>query len=143
MADYDALTRTERARLEAFAARFADVDPADYALFAGGTPLAESVREARAAAEAAAGTGTRRRALGRAMQAFGEEARVALGRRFGIETIYLGRTSGLRSDEIERFFSGLERAVVAVVLWDDLSEDERQALAGAWIQQVEAAAATA
>lgn len=139
MGDYDALTTEERARLERFAAVFADVDPADYPLFAGGTPIGDAVDAARAAAEGAVASGSRRRALGRAMAAFDDEARRALARRFGIETIYLGRTSGMRSDELERFTTGLERAVVAIVLWDELSEDDRQVLAGAWIQQVEQA----
>ena len=133
MGDYDALRPIERERLERFAAAFEDVDPLDYEQFAGTTASDDEIELARAVVLRAIGSGSRRSAVQRAVGAFTDAASRGIARRWRGIDLLLGFTpSSIRVDDRVRLRESLERAVAAVVLWDELTETERAALLGPW-----------
>lgn len=133
MGDYDALRRVERDRLEAFAAAFEDVDPLDYERFAGAAANDDEVEAARSSALAAIGTESRRRAAERAVAMFRAAADKALAQRLPApQMLFAGFGRAPRAEDRVRFHQALERAVVATIVWDELSDEEREVLAGPW-----------
>jgi hypothetical protein len=132
MGDYDALRPAERQRLERFAAAFEDVDPLDYELFAGTTASEDDLAAARTAALEAIGSSTRRAAVERAAQAFTHAADVAIVKRFNPVFLYVGIARSPRPEDRVLLAQSLERAVVAVILWDELGDAEREVLLGPW-----------
>ena len=133
MGDYDALRSAERDRLERFAAAFEGIDPLDYEVFAGTTASEKEIEEARAVAVQAIGSGSRRAAVERAVQAFARAAeRALMERSFSPIFLYAGAGRSPRVEDRVRLVQSLERAVVAVILWDELREAEREVLLGPW-----------
>ena len=133
MAEFDALTRAERDRLERFAAAFEQLDPRDYEPFAGTTAPDGEIEAARATALRAIGSGSRRAAVERAIEAFGYAADRALAERaFDPLLMYGGTARSPRVEDRARLRQSLERAVVGVILWDELDDLEREALLGPW-----------
>ena len=133
MGDYDALRRAERDRLEAFAAAFEDVDPLDYDRFAGATADGDELEAARSSAMAAIGTESRRRAVERAVGSFRTAADRSLAHRLPApQMLFAGFGQAPRAVDRFRFHQALERAVVAAIVWDEVTDDERDVLAGPW-----------
>ena len=133
MGDYDAMRPQERARLERFATAFETVDPTDYEQFAGTTASEAELARARDAALRGIGSGPRRAAVEAAVRAFTQAAERALAERaFNPLVMYGGASSSPRLEDRTRLVEALEGAVVAVILWDQLRPDERDALLGPW-----------
>ena len=133
MGDYDALGPTERGRLERFAAAFEAVDPFDYEMFAGATASEADLETARAAALGALGSSTRRAAVEHAAEAFSRAAeRAQAERSLNPLLAYGGAMHSPRVDDRVAFARSLDWAVVAVILWDELDEVERDVLLGPW-----------
>jgi len=132
MGEYDALRRAERDRLEAFAAAFEDIDPLDYERFAEHADVGE-LEAARSSALAAIATEARRTAVKGAVASFRTTAEAALARRLPApQMLFAGFGQAPRAEDRARFLQGLERAVVAAIVWDEITDDERDVLAGPW-----------
>ncbi len=133
MGDYDALRRAERDRLEAFASAFENVDPLDYERFAATSDDGGELEGARASAMAALATDSRRRAVKRAVASFRTASERALAQRLpAFQMLFAGFGQAPRAEDRVRFQQGLERAVVAAIVWDELTAGERDLLAGPW-----------
>ena len=112
---------------------FEDVDPLDYEIFAGTTASEDELETARAAALRVVGSSSRREAVERAIQAFtGSAERAMAERSFHPILLYAGAARSPRVEDRARLLQSLERAVVAVILWDELDETERDVLLGPW-----------
>jgi hypothetical protein len=134
----DALTAAERARLDRFAAAFDRLGAPDYAPL---TPRWDA--EADGAAEAARAhlaSGARRRAVREAVTRFATAAARAYSDRLSLpDTFLVYQSLADRGDDRRRFLAALERAVVAVILWDELAEADLAALLGPWAGVVDRA----
>jgi hypothetical protein len=129
------------ARLDRFAAEFERIDAGGYALFATRDGDDENVRQAMAAADAAIGAGPRRRAVADAVASFRDfAARAYSSRLVQTDTVFLFQSLADRPDDRVRFAASLERAVIALILWDELVPDDRAALLGPWATIAERAA---
>lgn len=141
-ADYAGLSSTERQRLERFAAEFEDVDPADYELFAGTTSSPDDIDAAQEAANRMIGSGSRRVAIKQAVRAFTAAADLSIARRFrAVDLLFGSRSFPSRPEDRTRLLASIERAVAAVILWDELTDDERASLVGPWSVVVDRALA--
>jgi hypothetical protein len=131
---FAALRPDERARLDRFARTFDGLDPLVYENFAPAPVDADTVEAARLAAMRAIGSGeTRRDAVKAAVQQFvGAADRAIADRREYPSILLTGRFSGPRAADRAAVLQSLERAVVAVVVWDELTVDERDVLLGPW-----------
>jgi hypothetical protein len=128
----DGLHADERRRLEAFATLFDRLDAGSYVTFAESYETDE-VAEAKDRAAALLERGARRDAAKAAIDAFVDEATVAYARRMSLtDTLLLYQSLPDRAEDRVRFLQSVERVVVALILWDELSEDDRSALLGAW-----------
>jgi hypothetical protein len=132
----DGLQPAERDRLEAFAAVFDRLDARSYSTF---TETVESgdVTEAKARALALIGSGPRRDAVRAAVAAFIDAATIAYSRRLSLpDTLLLFQSLPDRAEDRVRFLGSVERAIVALILWDELDDVDRVALLGAWAPSV-------
>ena len=137
---YAALPPGAGRRLDRFAAEFERLSANDYALFA--TPVEEDDAHRTALAHARPAPGPRRKAMDRAIRAFLDAAAVAYSRRLvQTDTVMLFQSVTDRAEDRVRFAASLERAVTAVIAWDDLDADDRELLLGPWAQMAERAAA--
>jgi hypothetical protein len=128
----DGLRPAERDRLEAFAAVFDRLDAGSYSTF---TEIveAEDVPAAREHAIARIGTGPRRATVRAAVAAFVDAATVAYSRRLALpDTFLLFQSLPDRAEDRVRFLGSVERAVVGLILWDELEDEDRIALLGPW-----------
>lgn len=133
MGDYDALRHDERQRLDRFARVFEQIDAMDYEQYAGATASDEELEEARATAIGLIGSARRRDAVDRAIRSFTDAAERALRGRAPVPQVLFGLAGpGIRVEDRARLMQSLERAVVAVILWDELRDGERDALLGPW-----------
>lgn len=126
------LTPEERARLERFAEAFERIDASSYPTL---TEVVETdgLREAQQRALQLIGTGRRREAVRAAVGAFVDEGARAYSRRMTLtDTFLLFQSLPDRAEDRVRFLATVERAVVALVLWDELDGDDRAALIGPW-----------
>ena len=140
----EALDARARARLERFGLLFDGIPADGFHAYAG--PVAEDgdLRDAMDAAVHELQNDGRRAAVKRAVGEFVEAARIRYSERFGFtEIIGLSARLGDRAADRVRVFRSLERAVVAVALWDRLADETRMRLAGPWGDLVETAAAEA
>jgi hypothetical protein len=137
--DLDALRSIERRRLDRFAESFDFVDASTYATLTETKP-GPAVQRAQRDAVALLGSGARQRAVKAAISAFTDAASRAYSRRTSLpDTLLLFQSLPDRPEDRVRFLASVERAVVAIVLWDELAEDDRDALAGPWLSRIEAA----
>jgi hypothetical protein len=130
--DLAGLRPQERGRLEAFAELFDRLDARDYSTFA---PVVEpgGLDLAREHANAAIATPERRIALRRAIDRFVDAAAQGYSRRLSLtNTFLLSQSLPDRAEDRARFARQVERAVVALVLWDEISDDDRMTLLGPW-----------
>ncbi len=132
----DALTSSERLRLARFADAFERMSANEYAMFASRSDDAET-RDALAAADAALGNGVRRRAVTEAAREFSQWAHQAYARRLNLaDTFLLYQVLPDHPVDRVRALASLERAVVAVILWDTLDNEHLGALVGPWADTV-------
>ena len=128
-----ALPRDARAHLDAFAAAFDEVTPEQYSLLTvaperdgGPDPLERSVLNRLG--------GPTRAGVESAVVAFQRQAEVNLSRRFaaGYRWALEPTTVPFGIDDRILFMASLRRAVIAIALWDQLSDEERTSLLGMW-----------
>jgi hypothetical protein len=88
------------------------------------------------------GSGSRRAAIKQAVRAFTEAADLNIARRFrAVDLLFGSRSFPSRPEDRTRLLASIERAVAAVILWDQLTDDERASLAGPWSVVVDRALA--
>ena len=122
----------ERQRLERFADAFEHIDASQYVTFAD-VPSLEDVELAEAEATQLLGDRARHDAVKAAVGAFVDEATQAYSRRPTLtDTLLMFQSLPDRAEDRVRFLASVERAVVALILWDELSEGSRVALLGLW-----------
>lgn len=140
--DLEGLRPAERARLDRFAAGFDRIDAASYAQFADVVPN-DAVRAAQDAAIARIGNGPRRAGVRAAVDAFVDAATVAYSRRTALtDTFLMNQSLPDRAEDRVRFLATVERAVVGLILWDELDDRHLGALIGRWAALIEDDAAT-
>ena len=126
------LRSNERRRLEAFATLFDRLDAGAYVTFAEAYET-EDVADAKDRASELLSSGSRRDAAKAAIDAFVDEATVAYARRMPLtDTFLMYNALPDRADDRVRFLQSVERVVVALILWDELPDEDRDALVGAW-----------
>jgi hypothetical protein len=136
----DGLDASARRRLERFEASFNRINAHDYVQLATVPPAPEATARAQADAVRLLGTGARRDATRAAVATFVDAAGVAYSSHLALPQflfLYDGVTD--RPDDRQRFLQTLERAVVALILWDELGDDDRDTLVGPWASIVDAA----
>jgi hypothetical protein len=137
----DALDVAARRRLDRFARRFDAIPVTDFMLFAGPTTPDGRLQAAMDAANEAMGPRLRNTAKG-AVAEFVKAAQLRYAERFSVlELLGVGSNRASSADDRFRVFQSLERAVVALVLWNQLDDETRSALGGPWAELIEAAVA--
>ena len=134
--DLAGLRPEERKRLERYADAFDRLNARDYSTFA---PVVEpeGIDVAREHANAAIGSPERRKAVHRAIDRFVDAAAQGYSRRMALtDTFLLNQSLPDRAEDRVRFASSVERAVVGLILWDELDDDDRMALLGPWALMV-------
>jgi hypothetical protein len=122
----------ERERLRRFANAFERLDAGSYSMFAAVPDLA-AVDVAQRAALVRIPAGRRRDAVRAAVKVFTDEATVAYSRRWSLpEMLLLRQSLPDRAEDRVRFLASVERAVVGLILWDELDDDDLAALLGPW-----------
>jgi hypothetical protein len=130
--DLQGLHSDERQRLRRFAHAFERLDAGSYSMFAD-VPDQAAVDEAQVEAIARVASGRRRDAVRAAVRVFTDEATVAYSRRFSLPDVLLLRQAlADRAEDRVRFLASVERAVVGLILWNELDEDDLAALIGPW-----------
>jgi hypothetical protein len=126
------LTSPERARLERFAEAFERIDASSYPMFTE-TVETDAVQEAQDRAIELVEKGHRRDAIRAAVNAFVDEGTRAYSRRMSLtDTFLLFQSLPDRAEDRVRFLATVERAVVGLILWGELGDDDRAALIGPW-----------
>ena len=134
--DLQGLRPEERERLRRFAAAFERLDAGSYAMFAD-IPDRAAVDHAQGEATAML-SGSRRDAVRAAVKVFVDEATVAYARRFSLpDTVLLFQSLPDRAEDRVRFLASVERAIVGLILWDELDPDDLAALLGPWTSYVD------
>ena len=136
----DALGAHARARLDRLAFEFDRLDSAEYTLFAASPPDPGRTAAAERAAVRLVGSGPRKKAVRNAVTAFVDAASAAYSRRMPLpQTFLLNQGLPDRPEDRVRVLVTLERAVVALILWDELEPDDRDVLVGPWSRLIEGA----
>lgn len=126
------LRSDERERLRRFAMAFERLDAGSYSMFAA-VPDQAAVDEAQVEALERIPSGRRRDAVRAAVKVFTDEATVAYSRRFSLPELLMFRQSlPDRAEDRVRFLASVERAVVGLILWHELDDDDLAALLGPW-----------
>ena len=128
----DELQPEERARLDLFANIFEHLDASSYATLT--EPFeTDDVLAAKDRALGLIGSGRRREAIRAAVRAFVDAAAMAYSRRLALpDTLLLYQSLPDRGEDRHRFLGSVERAVVGLILWDELEDADRIALLGPW-----------
>ena len=122
----------ERDRLERFAAAFDRVDASQYLSLTDVAP-SDAVLDAQQRALELIGEGPRRQAVLAAVDAFVDAGAQAYSRRMALtDTLLLYQSLPDRAEDRSRFLATVERAIVGLVLWDELEQDDLAALIGPW-----------
>jgi hypothetical protein len=130
--DLKGLRPEGRARLERFALAFERVDASSYPLFTE-VNLSPEIETAQERALEVIGSGSRRTAIRAAVDAFVDHATTAYSNRTTLtDTFLMNQSLPDRAEDRVRFLATVERAVVALILWDELDEDDQAALLGPW-----------
>lgn len=129
----DNLPLGARARLDRFAEAFGRLSANEYVLYAAGSPDDPGLAAARAAVGAALASATRRAAVRTAVETFTDWAAQAYSRRLpATDTIMLYQSLPDRAEDRVRLLQGLERAVIAIILWDEIDPELRDTMLGPW-----------
>jgi hypothetical protein len=136
----DGLDARARQRLDRFAALFDNVSETDLIRFAGPEEPDVRLRAAMTTAQHELRTPTRRDAVKAAVDRFVHAAQQRYAEHFSLPELFgIGAIARQSAPDRIRVFQALERAVVAVVLWDHLDDETRAVLAGPWAELVDAA----
>jgi hypothetical protein len=130
--DLDDLRPEERRRLGRFAEAFDRIDARDYSTFA---PVVDpdGLDIAQEHANDAIRTRERRHAVRGAIEHFVDAAARGYSRRMSLtDTFLLNQSLPDLAEDRVRFAQSVERAVVALALWDDLADEDRVTLLGPW-----------
>lgn len=131
------LRPAERERLERFAEAFDRLDASMYVQLAEAA-VAEEVEPAQRAALRLIGRGARLEAVRAAVGAFIDAATIAYSRRSSLtDTFLMNQSLPDRAEDRVRFLGSVERAVVGLILWDELDPDDSAVLIGPWSGFVE------
>ena len=131
----DDLPPGARERLDRFAEAFGRLSANEYVLYATGSHDDPGLAAARAAVDAALASATRRAAVRTAVETFTDWAAQAYSRRLpATDTIMLYQSLPDRAEDRVRLLQGLERAVIALILWDEIPDELRETLLGAWAE---------
>ncbi|HEX3264389.1 MAG TPA: hypothetical protein VHR16_01865 [Candidatus Limnocylindrales bacterium] len=131
------LRPAERQRLDRFARAFDRIDASAYTQLVDVTDD-PGVRAAEQAALEVIGAGVRRDAVRAAVGAFVDASSVAYSRRTSLtDTFLLNQSLPDRAEDRARLAASVERAVVGLILWDELSDEHLGALIGRWAPFVE------
>lgn len=140
----DSLPARTRDRLDRFAGAFELLDSDLYSAFAAASLDPDERSAALERIQELIGPGSRHAAVLAVLAEFREfavrSATEALG---GINAALLTRTNATTPEDRVRFLSSLELAVVTVILWDEISPDERGSLLGPWEEMATQAAEVA
>ena len=129
----------ERQRLEAFAQAFDRLDASSYPMFAEQV-VSDDVFAAQDRALELLGSGSRKSAVRAAIDAFVDAGTQAYSRRMTLtDTFLLYQSLPDRAEDRVKFLTTVERAVVGLILWDELDADDRAALLGPWGALLDAA----
>ena len=127
--------------MDRFATSFDRVNAHDYIQFATEPPDPQATSRAESDVVRLIGAGRRHDAIRGAIEAFVDAAGIAYSNHLALpQYLLLNDAVADQPDDRRRFLRGLERAVAALVLWEDLDGDDRVALAGPWGPMVDAAA---
>lgn len=137
--DLEGLRPAERARLDRFARAFDRIDASTYSQLAD-VVLDDELHAAQAAASDAIGGGARRAAVRAAIQSFVDAAATAYSRRMSLtDTFLLNQSLPDRPADRARLAASVERAVVGLILWDELDDEHVGRLIGRWAPYVDEA----
>ncbi|HEX9549935.1 MAG TPA: hypothetical protein VF971_02445 [Candidatus Limnocylindrales bacterium] len=135
-----ALPVAARARLQAFAAEFERVGATQYAIFATVPADPGAHEEAVDAAVASLGSDARRQSARAAAEEFVTWATVGYSGRLSLpDTLLLFQSLPDRPGDRVRFRRAVEDAILGIVAWDDLTDDELAELLGPFAEMAEAA----
>jgi hypothetical protein len=131
----DLLPIAARDRLDRFAEAFHLLDSGLYPAFAAASHDPAERLKALGRIQELIGTGARRPGVLAALTDFREFAvRAATDALGGANAVLMTRTNQSSPEERLRFLASLELAVVVVLLWDEIDEDERHDLLGPWTE---------
>jgi hypothetical protein len=137
IADLAGLRPSERQRLEQFARAFDRIDAGAYIQLADAS-VGPEIDAAQGAALRLIGSGPRRAAVRAAVESFIDAATLAYSNRTSLtDTFLLNQSLPDRAEDRVRFLSTVERAVVGLILWDQLDDAHLGALIGRWAPYVE------
>ncbi len=137
IADLEGLRPAERRRLERFAAAFDRIDAGAYIQLAD-VGVGPEIDAAEQTALELIGDGPRRATVRAAVESFIDAATVAYSNRTSLtDTFLLNQSLPDRAEDRVRFLSTVERAVVGLILWDELDDVHLGALIGRWAPYVE------
>ena len=137
IADLAGLRPAERQRLERFAKAFDRIDAGAYIQLAD-VVLDQEIEPAQEAALRLIGNGPRRAAVRAAVESFIDAATVAYSNRTSLtDTFLLNQSLPDRAEDRVRFLATVERAVVGLIIWDELDDSHLAALIGRWAPFVE------
>ena len=126
------LRPAEQKRLEGFALAFDRLDASSYPLFSEQT-VSDDVFAAQEHALELLGSGARKSAVRAAIDAFVDAGTRAYSGRMSLtDTFLLYQSLPDRAEDRVKFLTTVERAVVGLILWDELEGDDRAALLGPW-----------
>jgi len=140
--DMAALPDRTRRRLDRFAAEFERLGAGEYALFAT-SEIADPTRAAAVeTALEALGSEARRRAARTAAETFVDWAARGYSRRLALpDTILLYQALPDRPEDRLRFAAALRAAIIGLVAWDELTDDELGPLLGGFAEMASRATA--
>lgn len=122
----------ERQRLEQFALAFERLDASSYPMFSEQV-VSDEVFAAQNRALELLGSGPRKSAVRAAIDAFVDAGARAYSERMSLtDTFLLYQSLPDRAEDRVKFLTTVERAVVGLILWDELDPDDRAALVGPW-----------
>jgi len=130
--DLAALSPAAQRRLERFAEVFDRINARDYSTFAP-TEEPDGLEAAQEHANDAIRTPDERQAVRGAIQRFVDAAAKGYSARLALmDTFLLNQSLPDQAEVRVRVAKSVERAVVAVALWDELADEDRVALLGPW-----------
>lgn len=130
-------------RLDRFAAAFERLDSSRYVLFATRPEDEARVQAAVERADEALGSDARRDAAWAAVREFVDWAAAAYSRRLPLsDTLLLYQAAPDRAEDRVAFARNLEAALLGLVCWDLVADDDLATLVGPFAEMAEAAAAS-
>jgi hypothetical protein len=127
------LPRGAPGRLDRFAEAFERLGANEYIQYATDAGPESDLSAARERVNLALSDPTRRAAVRVAVREFVDWASQAYSRRLpATDTILLFQSLPDRAEDRVRLLQSLERAVIALILWDELALEDRDALLGPW-----------